>query len=112
MVFDIDSGVQQQRRTTHDDSAADVRCVAPHEGCSVFVVAPDWDFIATASAGRQRGQGDVRLWDLDSGDAVVDFQVRQRTQRKRKALAYFFDSTDADDASKLRISAVWCTIYA
>jgi len=28
-----------------------------------------------ASTGQQRGQGDVRLWDLDSGDAVVHFQV-------------------------------------
>jgi len=82
MVFDIDAGVRhQRRRNTNDDHrgdagvAPDVRCMAPHEGCTMFVVAPDWDFMATASAGRQRGQGTVRLWDLDSGDAVVNFQV-------------------------------------
>jgi len=78
IVFDIDCGpsiVPRRTRAVDDDRDADVRCVAPHEGCSVFVVAPDWDFMATASTGHQRGQGDVRLWDLVSGDAVVHFQV-------------------------------------
>ena len=67
------------RRPADDDDceqhAEDVRCVAPHDACGRFVVAPEWDFMATASTGQQRGQGDVRLWDLDSGDAVVHFQV-------------------------------------
>jgi len=58
-----------------DACVEDIRCVAAHEGCTGFVVAPDWDFMATASTGHERGQGDVRLWDLDSGEAVVHFQV-------------------------------------
>jgi len=76
IVFDVDFRQNTaRRRFVAVDDDDDVRCVAPHEGCSVFVVAPDWDFMATASRGRHCGQGDVRLWDLDSGDAVVHFQV-------------------------------------
>ena len=84
IVFDIDSrrpnaaAAAARRRLAsadEDDQDADVRCVALHEGCSEFVAAPDWDFLATASTGNQAGQGDVRLWDLANGDAVVHFQV-------------------------------------
>ena len=75
IVFDVDCHLQRRTAAVDDDRDADVRCVAPHEGCSVFVVAPDWDFMATAATGRQRGQGDVRLWDLDSGQVIVRFQV-------------------------------------
>jgi len=82
MVFDIDAGVRHQRRRTQTMITVVTRgwpltyvVWLRTEGCTMFVVAPDWDFMATASAGRQRGQGTVRLWDLDSGDAVVNFQV-------------------------------------
>jgi len=83
IVFDIEchrpnAAAARRRRLgsiDDDDQDVDVRCVAPHEGCSRFVVAPDWDFLATASTGNQAGQGDVQLWDLASGDAVVHFQV-------------------------------------
>lgn len=83
IVLDVDprSGASRRRLANVDDDGDDVddvRCVAPHEACTRFVVAPEWDFIATASTGHQRGQGDVRLWDLDSGDAIVHFQVGQR----------------------------------
>ena len=65
------------------DDVEDVRCVAAHDACSAFVVAPDWDFMATASTGQQRGQGDVRLWDLDSGEAIVHFQVSRHATTTR-----------------------------
>lgn len=81
IVFNVDYRRQNAARrrpvaVEDDEDDPDVRCVAPHEGCSVFVVAPDWDFMATASTGQQSGENDVRLWDLASGDAVVHFQVR------------------------------------
>jgi len=79
IVFDVDcrSGTTRRRfgGSVDDDGDEDVRCVAAHEGCSLFVVAPEWDFMATASTGHQHGQGDVRLWDLDSGETIVHFQV-------------------------------------
>jgi len=89
--------------------APDVRCVAPHEGCSAFVVAPDWDFMATASTTGQKHGGqsdDVRLWDLDSGDAVVHFQVSFHSKNRQKMLdlrthdmSEIFDLGDAHTGS-------------
>ena len=96
IVFDTDCcpGSSAQRKLEHDDDK--IRCVSPHEGCTAFVVAPEWDFMATASTGEQRGQGDVRLWDLVSGDVTVHFRVSRHNILRQESSAD--NSRDATDS--------------